>query len=234
MISRKLYIPVIIIPLIILSGTLGFIYLDSMTVVNAFYLTVITISTVGYGDIVPISSASKVFAAILSIFGISAFLTTVPIVIVSFIEESLRRVGRMQQKVKNHIIVCGYNPIAKKVLENLKDTKEKIVVVTSDSKAIDALHDQNIASILGDPTEESTLEKANIKFAKSLIAVMDEDSENLLVSLTARSLNKDFKIVSKVAQEKNISKLRKSGSNDVFSPETLVGNMIADSAKKEI
>lgn len=233
MIPKRLFIPVVIIPLIIITGTFGFSYLDQLNLIDSFYLTVITICTVGYGDIVPLSPTSKLFAAILSIFGISAFLTTVPIVIVSLIEKSIRKVGNMQLKIKNHIIICGYNPIAKKVLENLKDTKEKVVVITSESSAIDKLQEENIPSILGDPTEESTLEKANISFAKSIIAVMTEDSENLLITLTARSLNKEIKIVSKVAQEKNISKLRKSGSNDVFSPETLVGNMIADSARKK-
>ena len=139
----------------------------------------------------------------------------------------------MRLKVKDHIIICGYNPIAKKVIKNLKDKKEKIVVITSSSETAQKLEEDRIPVINGDPTEEDTLTKARIDVAKSLIAVSDDDAENLLITLSARSLNKELRIVAKVAQEKNISKLRKSGASDVFSPETLVGSMIADSAIKE-
>lgn len=232
--EKKVFIPLVIIPLIISVGTIGFIYLEAMSLVDSFYLTVLTITTVGYGDIVPISSGGRLLASILSILGIGTFVSTVPIIMLSLIERSIKRVGKMKRKEKNHIIVCGYNEIAKKVISNLLDKKEKIVVVTNDSEAAKKLEDSKIPFVNGDPTEEDVLENSRLSYARSLITVMDEDADNLLITLSARTLSKDLRIVSKVAQEKNISKLRKSGANEVFSPETLVGSMIADSATKNV
>ena len=234
MTNKKFFIPLIVIPSVVLVGTIGFSYLDGMGIVDALYLTVITITTVGYGDVVPLSAASKIFASILSIFGIGAFLTMIPFLIFSLIERSIKTVGKMKLRIKNHIIVCGYNPIARKVITNLIEKKEKVVVISPNSEDVNKLEEDNILGVLGDPTEEHTLEKAKIGKAKALIAVAIDDADNLLVTLTARGLNKDLRIIAKVAQEKNISKLRKSGANDVYSPETLVGSMIADSAVKEL
>ncbi|UCD04087.1 MAG: NAD-binding protein [Candidatus Woesearchaeota archaeon] len=230
--SKKILIPLIIIPLIILVGTIGFSYFDNFAPGDSFYLTMATVTTVGYGDIVPISPAGRLLASILSVLGIGAFVTTIPIIMFSLIEKSIRRVGKMKPRVKNHIIVCGYNPIAKKIISNLKDKKEKIVVITSNSEDASKLVEEGVHAVVGDPTEEDTLVKARVDVAKALLPVMDEDADNLLTTISSRTINKEIKIVAKVSQEKNISKLRKSGANEVFSPETLVGSMIAESAIK--
>jgi voltage-gated potassium channel len=230
--NSKILIPLTIIPLIILVGTIGFSYFDNFTPGDSFYLTMATVTTVGYGDIVPISPAGRLLASILSVLGIGAFVTTIPIIMFSLIEKSLKRVGRMKPRVKNHIIVCGYNPIAKKIISNLKDKKEKIVVITSNSEDAHKLIEEGVHAVVGDPTEEDTLVNSRVDVAKALLPVMDEDADNLLTTISSRTINKEIKIIAKVSQEKNISKLRKSGANEVFSPETLVGSMIAESAIK--
>lgn len=230
--NNNYLILLVAIPLIVLTGTLGFSYYEHQTTLDAFYFTMITISSVGYGDIVPLTTEGKFLASAISVLGIGAFVTTVPIVMFSLIEKSVKKVGKMKPNIKNHVIVCGYNPIAKKIISNLIDKKEKIVVITSSSEEARRLEEEKIHVIIGDPTEEETLIKAKVDVAKSLLPVMDEDADNLLTTISSRTINKQIKIIAKVSQEKNISKLRKSGANEVFSPETLVGSMIAESAIK--
>lgn len=220
---------------VIMAGTFGYEMLeDEYTFIDSFYMTIITISTVGFKEIHPLSDAGKLFTSglIISSFGIFVFSVTS---ITSYImsgEYRLRFIENKMlseiKKLKNHVIVCGYGRVGQQAVKDLQAHDQKVLVMEIDEKSIDKIRqNKSLYYILGDSTDEVNLEMANILDAKAIITTLPSDSDNMFVVLTAREMCDKTLIISRASNPRNAKKLKIAGAENVILPDTLGGTHMA-------
>ena len=218
---------------VILMGTFGFMLIDDFTFVNALYMTVITVSTVGFKEAQPLDDAGKLFTVFLifSSLGVLAYFFTA--LANSMFQSHMRffytgsNKKKETKKMENHIIVVGYGRNGKQVVDELITFGSKIVVIDEDHEVVVSNMDNPIRFIEGNATEDEVWLKAHIKTASSLITTLPNDADNLFVVLTARSLNPDLKIISRASSESTENKLRMAGVDSVVMPERVGGAHMA-------
>jgi voltage-gated potassium channel len=197
-------------------------------------MTVITVSTVGFGEIHKLSDGGKVFTIFLIIFSFTTYAYALTTLSTHFFEGQLQFFltgykSKTIKKMQNHVIVCGYGRNGQQVVKELLAQGQPCIVVDSDPKVISGESENNKSIfILGDSTQDETLEKANIKFAKSLITTLPMDADNLYVVLTARALNPNMNIISRGSSGSSEKKLRMAGVDSVVMPESVGGAHMAD------
>jgi len=218
---------------LLLIGTFGFHSIEGMSLLDSFYLTVASITTVGYGDVVPITPIGKLFASGLIIGGILIFAVVIAHVggmfLTSKIEEVLGFV-RKKQKMKKHVILCGAGRVGKVIIDELKKAKKGFVVIEKDTERIKELTQEKIPAIYGDVLNEQVLKDAGIKNAKVLISALDKDADAVFLVVTAKSLNPNIKVIVQVNEQKNIDKMYKVGANEVVCPQVAGAKMLAHAA----
>ena len=223
--------------LILLSfsiGIAGYIIIEGFTFLEALYMTVTTISTVGFQEVHPLSDSGRIFTIFLIITNIGLFFYGVTLIAKYIIEGEFRKffkhynVNKKMEKLENHVIVCGYGRTGKQICLELADDKIPFIVIESRENVIVYLKvDGNILFYEGDATEEETLLLAGIKKAKAIITTLPEDPDNVYVVLTARELNPDLTIISRASNESSESKLKRAGANSVIMPEKIGGAHMA-------
>ena len=211
---------------IILAGTVGYVLIEGWSWTDSMYMTVITLTAVGYEEVHPLSNAGRAFTSFVLFGGITglglwfAFLT-------SFIVEldlanvfRRRRTLKQVRKMKNHVIVCGAGRTGTQVVEELLMAGESFVVVERDPEKARQLQEllPDIHVIEGDATVDHYLEEAGIKEARGLIACLSADTDNVFVCLSARDQRKDLEIVARAYEEQTVPKLYRAGANHVVSP----------------
>jgi len=214
---RTLLLSILALWTVVIGGFFGFLITEDFwgEPLEAFYLTVMTITTVGYGDVVPVTPEGKVVAVIVAVGGIAAGISTLQAVFNLAVSNNLRAelgLPERRTKMKDHYIICGHGNVGREVAERLRMKKEKFVVVEKDPEKVLTLVDDGIEVIRGDAEDEEVLQKAGIMKAKGLIAAM-KDPQNLVTVLTARTMNPDMLIISEVEDDKNEPKLLKIGAN---------------------
>jgi voltage-gated potassium channel len=202
---------------VVIGGFLGFLITEDLwgKPLDALYLTLMTITTVGYGDIVPVTSEGKVVAVIVSIGGIAAGISTLQAVFNLAISNNLRSelgLPERRTKMKDHYIICGHGNVGREVAARLRAKRERFVVIEKDPDKVQRMVDEGIEVIRGDAEDEDVLVRAGIMNAKGLIAAM-KDPQNLVTVLTARTINQGMFIISEVEDDKNEPKLKKVGAN---------------------
>lgn len=202
---------------VVIGGFLGFLFTEDFweDPLDALYLTVMTITTVGYGDIVPVTTEGRMVAVIVSIGGIAAGISTLQAVFNLVVSNELRSelgLPERRTKMKDHYIICGYGNVGREVAEKLSLNKERFVVLEKDPEKVQALVEDGMEVIRGDAEDEEVLVRAGIMNAKGLIAAM-KDPPNLVTVLTARTMNPDLFIISEVEDDKNEPKLHRVGAN---------------------
>ena len=218
---------------LVIIGTFGYYFLSDYNLIDALYMTVITVTTVGFGEVQPLDQAAKIFTIFLIITSISIYGYFVSVVseYISneklFERKKLKKVQKQIQKLKNHTIVCGYGRNGKQAVATLKKFKKEVVVIEFKDERIEELEDDNLTYIKGDATLDDTLEKAGIEKASSLITALPSDANNLFVVLSARQLNKKLRIVSRASNGSSYSKLRIAGADNVIMPDKLGGEHMA-------
>lgn len=231
--KSKLYKALFFLLIIIAVGFLGYLFLFDFTPVNAIYMTVITISTVGFSEVVPLNDEEKIFTIFLiltsiSVFGYAVSAFTEALASGNFFKQiKLKRVQRKIDKLKNHTIVCGYGRNGMQAIVKLKNYQKKIVVVEKNKELINALDEEGILHIEGDATTDEVLNSAGIKNASNLITALPSDADNLFVVLTASQLNKKCKIISRASNESSFNKLKIAGADNVIMPDKLGGAHMA-------
>lgn len=231
---RSMYLAVLLLLGIVLIGTVGYILIEGYSLIEALYMTVITMSTVGFEEVEPLSNPGRVFTFFLIVisFGIFAYAVTT---LTRYIVDGIFRYYYMDLKIKkridklkNHVIVCGFGRNGRQALEELTHHGVEVVVVDSSPGIIEEL--RKIPSnmyIEGDATNDETLTDANIQNAKALITALPNDADNLFVVLTARELNPNLKIISRASYAQTDKKLKSAGATNVIMPDRIGGQRMA-------
>lgn len=204
------------------------------TPVDALYYTVITVSTVGYGDAVPTTQLARTFSVSFVVVGTASFAFALGSLVTPAIEARLSKaLGRMTElqleSLEDHVVVLGFTGETGPILEELEGAAE-FVVLTSDNDAASRLRDRGHMVVTANPSNESALGQARIEDAKAVVAATDDDAEDALAVLTARQMNPDVRIVVSAAAEENVGRLRRAGADTVISPASIVGALLVESA----
>jgi voltage-gated potassium channel len=204
--------------------------LEGWQVVDALYMTVITLSTVGFSEVRPLSSEGRLFTTALIVSGVASvgylFSAISHNIVNGELHGTLRR-RRMQKSVdhlKGHYIVCGFGRVGREVVENLRQKDKSCVVVESDSVVLD---NSDVLHINGDAADDDILREAGIGRAAGLVAVTGSDATNLFITISAHTLNPELNIVARANQPTTDAKLLRAGATKVISPYTLGGRRIA-------
>ena len=222
--TRHLAISVALSVLIVLVGSAGYMIIEDWEFLDALYMTVITISTVGYREVNQVGDVGRVFTIILVFSGVG-FTMYVAAAVVQFMVEGRiriilgrRRLDKKLDRLKNHYIVCGYGRIGRVLSKNLRSKPIDVVVVEKNPDLIRAMDEDGVLYVSGDATDEACLIKAGIQRAKGLVAVLATDTDNVFLVLTARQLAPNLKIIARAGQEAAKSKLKAAGADSVESP----------------
>ena len=230
---KRLAIAIMALLSILCLGTVGFHYLEGWNFPESLYATVVTLSTVGYGDFVPRSGEGMMFTVFIIIVGVGTMLYTVGLITETMIEGRLNiilgkgRLEKMIKKIQDHYIICGCGRIGRLICKELAEEKVDFVVIDNDQEVIQKIAEEGYLHYKGDATQDKTLLAVGIKKAKGIICVLPSDAENLYVILAARELNQDIFILSRSDDEESEKRLLKAGANRVESPYMMGGMRMA-------
>lgn len=218
---------------IIIIGVTGYMLIEGDSFLNALYMTVITVSTVGFGEVHKLSAGGKIFTMILIISSFTTYAYALTTISTHFFEGQLNfflGINRTKSfsKMQNHVVICGYGRNGQQVAKELRAHNHQYVVVDQNHEVIVKNLDKTIGFVEGDSTQDEVLIKANIKSAKALITTLPIDADNLYVVLTARALNPNLEIISRASNESSEKKLRMAGVDNVVMPERVGGAHMAN------
>jgi len=214
---------------LILVGTSGYHWLEGMTVINALYMTVITISTVGFGEVRELSSAGRIFTIFLILGGGGIAAYSLSVTAEFFMSGQWRRIlekrrhSRMLSKLTDHVIVCGFGRVGRRVSNELTQEGVPFIVVDINPERIEHARELNYVAVVGNAANETMLNEAGIETARSLIACVNSDAENVFIILTARSLNADTLIIARANYEDSEPKMKRAGANRTIVPYDISG-----------
>ena len=209
---------------IVSLGVAGYMMIEGWNLLDALYMTVTTLTTVGYGEVHEMTKMGQVFTILLICIGVAFFLYVAGAVVQFMVEGRIRTIlGRRRldkniNRLKNHYIICGYGRIGKVLCKMLLRKPFELVVVEKDPELIPVMDADKILYVSGDATNEENLLKAGLKRAKGLIAALATDTENVFLVLTARQLNPGLFIMASANRDESKSKLLAAGANRVESP----------------
>lgn len=226
------YVPFSLLALVA-AGTFGYILIERMAPIDALFLTVITLSTVGFGTLQPLSEAGKLFTIGLIIVGVAVFsyhLTRLFSVLIEkgFLETLERR--RMDRKIgdmESHYIVCGCGRIGSVVMSELKEDGVPMVVLEKDPAVLESIASDELPTLQADAREEASLRRAGVERAKGLVALLPTDADNLYLILTAKDLNPRLTVLARANDPGAERRLLKAGATHVISPHREGGKRIA-------
>lgn len=217
------------------GGTIGYVLIEDFTVGNAFYMTVITVSTVGFGEVQELSEFGRLFTSFLIISTFGTFAYTFSNVTRYIISGKYRvyfknyKVMNELSSLKDHVIVCGYGRNGKQAVKSLKAHNEQFIVIEYDNDMVTQIQDDSddVLIISGDATDDSVLIKAGVERAKAIIATLPKDADNLFVVLSSRELNGNLNIISRASDDRSEHKLKIAGANNVILPDNVGGSHMA-------
>ena len=224
---------VLLLSVLLCIGVLGFKIMSHYSWVDALYMTVITITTVGFGEVQPLDDTSKIFTVFLilaSVIIVGYALTIITEYILSKNDIEELKQKKMQKKIdgfSNHIIICGYGRNGKQAAVKLLAYNKAFVVIEQNKELIDKHENENIPFVLGNANEDEILLQAGIDKASTLISALPNDADNLFVVLSARQINKTMNIISRASQETSYKKLKLAGANNVILPDRIGGDHMA-------
>jgi len=230
---RRVLLALSLILVILVVGMMGYSLLAGLNLVDAFYMTVITISTVGFTELGEFDTVTRMFSALLIVFTLVWGACVRHSVLGIFLNErfrmgvSLRCSVRRAQRMQDHTIICGFGRIGRATAAEFERNEEPYVVVEHDLALVEELREQGLHVVQGDATEDHILIAAGIQRAKRLVAALDNDNDNIVTVLSARELNRELVIGSRVVEPAAERKLRRAGADRVISPYAVGGRRIA-------
>ena len=232
--SRRALLIAALLGIIILAGTIGFVLTEGYSWFDAFYMTLTTITTIGYQELRPLSHAGRVFNSFLIIFGVSAIFLAAGAMTQTIVELELqdrygkRRKKRMIEKLENHFIVCGFGRVGRNASYEFQRTGAPFLVLDRNEQRVAKATSAGMLAVLADATHDDSLREAGVLRAKGLIAALPSDAENLFIILSAKTLNPRLTIVTRASEEEAGEKLRRAGADTVFTPYSMAGRQLAD------
>jgi len=229
----RLFVPLLILFLLIIGGTLSYKFIEGWPLLDSFYMVVITLSTVGFREVHALNQAGKIITMTIIVCGVGTVAFTLGQVIEIIVEGEIvgfrrkKKMDKIISQMRNHYVICGYGRVGHQVAHEFLAEKRSFVVIDSKPETANELEGQGIPYIIGDITSDEKLEEAGIRAAKGLIACADSDTANVFVTLSARSLNPKLFIVARASQKETEDKLKKAGADRVISPYFIAGRRLA-------
>ncbi|MBU3182074.1 potassium channel family protein [Clostridium psychrophilum] len=230
---RKFNFVITILIALLLIGTVGYKFLLDVSIVDALYMTVITISTVGYAEVATMDAKAKLFTIFLIFLSLGTVGYIFSSIVSSFLEGDLKDAWRRRRmevgisKLKDHYIICGGGETGGNAIKQFKKSSVPFIVIDKDEGIIRELIENKVYAIQGDATQEEVLDKAGIKLAKGLISSLSTDADNVYTVLTAREMNSSLYIVSRAINKNANERLKKAGANNTISPNEIGGTRMA-------
>jgi voltage-gated potassium channel len=222
--TTHLFIVVLLAVFLVGLGTTGYMVIEDWNLMDSLYMTVITLSTIGYGEVNPVSQPGRIFTLILIVMGVGFFLYVIGNVVQFLVEGRIRLVlGRHKLdkqigQLNNHFIVCGYGRMGRALCRYLKQKRLKFVVIEKNEIRIPVMNRDHVLFIAGEATIEENLQKAGIGRASNLIAALGTDADNVLLVLLAKGLNPNLYVVARASQNASKKPLDTAGADVVVSP----------------
>jgi voltage-gated potassium channel len=219
-------------------GTVGFVLIEHVDTFSAFYMTLITITTVGYTEMFPLSHNGRVFNSFLIFFGVTSMFLAIGGMTQTVIELELsqffgkRRIRKMIDALEDHYIVCGYGRVGRGSAQELKRAGASFLVMDRDEENVESAIRAGMLAVLGDANRDENLIDAGIRKAKGLIATLSSDADNLFLILSAKSLNPKLQVSARVTEEQAEQKMRLAGADYVFAPYDMTGYRMAQALMK--
>ncbi|MEN8905132.1 MAG: potassium channel family protein [Clostridiales bacterium] len=219
--------------MVLFIGTTGYMVIEKWSFYESFYMTVITITTVGFGETKPLSDLGRIFTIFLIFIGLGTAATFATMLTKGLIDKELRsyfgtnKLRRQIEKMENHYIICGFGNIGRTIADTFKNHKIPFIVVELAEDACEIAQKSGYLYINGNATEDAILVNAGIKKSSGLITVLNHDSDNLFVSLAARELNQNIFIISRGSEANTEKRILRAGANMVVYPLKLGGEQIA-------
>lgn len=217
----------------VVIGTLVFHVLEGWSIVDSLYVTVQTVTTVGFGDLAPQTVYGRVFATAFMMMGVGVVLYALTSTVQSIVQsEMLSTFGQLRRsfkmsKLRDHFIICGAGRVGSHLIRGLKGINDPFIVIEHDRNKVEQLVDQGIPVLVRDATLEESLREAGVEYARGLATCLPDDADNVYVVLTARDLNPKLHIVARAAEEQAESKLIRAGANRVVAPTLIGGHRMA-------
>jgi len=219
-------------------GTAGFVWIEGYPVFDAFYMTLITVTTVGYGEVHPLSKAGRLFNSFVILFGVMIMLLAIGAMTQIVIDLELnqffgkRRIKNMIDKLEGHIILCGFGRVGRGAADELLRAGAKFVVVDNNEDRVERAMKTGMLAVLADANRDETLRDVGIERAKGLIATLASDADNLFLVLSAKTLNPRLMLSARVSEESAGEKMRRAGADFVFAPYNTTGHRMAQAMLK--
>jgi len=220
---------------VVVLAVYGYMELEGWSMSDAVYMVVITLSTVGFGEVQPLSTEGRLLTSFLILAGVGNFAFILGAFSQLLVEGKFfhfigsRRVLKTIAKLKDHCVVCGYGRIGSVVVDEIIAEAQDVVVIEHDPESVKILQEEGILYIDGDATSDDVLAQAGVSKAKNLITALSEDAANVYVVLSAREMSKDLNIVSRASSHQRVSKLKQAGANSVILPNHIGGLRLAQS-----
>lgn len=230
--KSKFRIALLLVVSILLIGVLGYRFIAYYSWIDALYMTVITISTVGFSEVAPLNNAAKLFTVGLISSSVLTLAYSISIITEylmdknSFEQFKNRKMKKKIDKLSNHIIICGFGRNGKQAAQKLSSYNRPFVVIEKDKDLIEK-HDDEMLFVYGNANEDEILLESGIENAHSIIVALPNDADNLFVVLSARQINKNIGIISRASQESSYKKLKLAGANNVIMPDKIGGDHMA-------
>jgi len=232
---RRILWVLALISAMLLFGTLSFHWVEGWTYFEGFYMTLMTLTTVGYGEVHPLSLPGRIVASFLMMSGVAAVFVSIGVLVDVIIKlelaDSYGRKRRMQmiEKLTDHYIVCGAGRVGRSVIRELRRSGAPVLLIDSSADRAQWGIQDSIPTLVADATKDETLERARVKHARGLVAAIASDAENVYVTLSARVLNPNLIISARATDEQAEEKLKRAGATTVFTPYTFIGHRLAHS-----
>jgi voltage-gated potassium channel len=225
---------------IIIVGTVGLSYFEGMSLFNALWVTVVSLTTTGYGDILPQTVAGRAFLLLILVLGVGVVAYSLGAIVSILVETQISRVmerNKMMEEINGlhgHTIICGGGRVGQSVVQIMQQEKAAFVLIDSDEELVSRLQDEGHLVILGDATRDEVLLDAGIKYARGIVCALPNDAYNVFVTLSARALNPALKIVSRAEKAETVEKLRRAGADKIVAPAQLSGHRMAMAMLKPV
>jgi len=233
---QRFRLPVVLLVIIIVIGTAGYMLIEGWNLPDAFFMVIITISTVGYTEVHPLSDVGRIFTSVLIVVGVGTMLFGFGVFAETLAENSFgvfRRQRQMEARLnalKDHFIVCGYGRIGTQVVIEFEHAVVPYVIIDRGEEPLERLHKEQRLYLEGDAASEELLKQAGIERAKGVVCAVDSDERAVYIVLAARALNPKLYIIARAGYPESIRRLELAGADRVISPYRMAGHLMAELA----